>query len=204
MAFLVFPLTFFATLYLSGRNRLKLFGDFILMMGVIYILLTVFVGTIPEIIQAMLDNVMISSEEPRALMYQYAIEVFLKYPIFGTGLGHDVVYYNPQPMAMFWYHSTIFQIIGSLGLVGIIAYTYQMLMRGKTLIEAHSKYNLYLFLSILGFAGYSLVNVGYFIPLPFGPTLIMLFIVSERLNKFYQHDLAYKVSEDIKNVVTMK
>lgn len=195
MAFGVFPLTFFATLYLSGRNRLKLLGDFILMMGAIYILLTIFVGTIPEIIDAMVENVTISSTESRALMYRYAIDVFLDYPLFGTGLGHDVVYYNPQPMAMFWYHSTVFQIIGSLGLAGIIAYTYQMLMRGKTLIEAHSKFNLYVFLSILGFAGYSLVNVGYFIPLPFGPTLIMIFIVTERLNKIYKEDLDYQKEE---------
>ncbi|MFW5865252.1 MAG: O-antigen ligase family protein [Candidatus Izemoplasmataceae bacterium] len=200
MAMGVFPLTFFATLYLSGRNRLKLFGDFLVMMIVILALLRIFVGSIPEIIDAMIENVTISSTESRALMYRYAIEVFLKYPLFGTGLGHDVQYYNPQPMAMFWYHSTVFQIIGSLGLAGIIAYTYQMLMRGKTLIEVKSKFNLYVFFSILGFAGYSLVNVGYFIPLPFGPTLIMIFIITKRLNDFYLTDLTYREKETIKNV----
>ena len=94
------------------------------------------------------------------------------------------IYYFPRSMCIYWYHSTLFQILGSLGLVGVIAYGIQAFYRGRALLKVKSRFNLFVFIAIIGFAGYSMVNVGYFIPLPNMATLIMIFIIVDRNNKY--------------------
>ncbi|MFU8786778.1 MAG: O-antigen ligase family protein [Candidatus Izemoplasmataceae bacterium] len=179
-AAIVFPFIMAATFFISNGRKYILVIDFIIVMALIYFVFEWKIAPWSEIIQTMISRLRVSDTESRAMMYRYAVELFFKYPLFGTGLGYDVVYYNPQPMAMFWYHSTFFQIVGSLGLFGIAAYGYQMVVRGYTLLEEISRFSVFAALSIFGFALYSMVNVGYFIPLPFGPVVLGMFIILER------------------------
>jgi hypothetical protein len=98
---------------------------------------------------------------------------------------------------MYWYHSTIFQILGSLGIVGLIAYTYQEIVRIVTLLKVRSRFNLFTLLSLAGFAGYSMVNVGYFVPLPFVAMLVHMFIVVDRYNKILKDNPILMLQEKI-------
>lgn len=178
---IAFPIAVIATIVVSKENRKKfsitLFIFAALALAVVILLLPT--------IKGFLTNLEIYNSEARVLLYALAWKNFLKYPIFGTGLAYNPnIYYFPQSMCIYWYHSTLFQILGSLGLVGIIAYGIQAFYRGRALLKVKSRFNLFVFIAIIGFAGYSMVNVGYFIPLPNMATLIMIFIIVDRNNKY--------------------
>lgn len=126
----------------------------------------------------------VNPDEARVKMYRLAWDYFKKYPLFGTGLQHNPnKYYFPQSMCIYWYHSTLFQVLASLGIVGVAAYALQSFYRLKTLSKK-TLFNLFVFFSILGFWGYSMVNVGYFVPFPFVAMTLQMMIIAERNNRF--------------------
>lgn len=128
----------------------------------------------------------ISKDEARVKLFAHAIECFSKSPIFGTGLAYDGgVGYNPKEGGMYWYHSTPFQIIGSLGLVGVIAYTYQFVMRIYTMCakKYRSNFNDTMLIAFIGFELMACVNPGDFCPLPFMLFMTMMFAVMEIVNE---------------------
>lgn len=128
----------------------------------------------------------ISKDEARIKLFAHAIECFSKYPIFGTGLAYNGgVGYNPKLGGMYWYHSTPFQIIGSLGMVGVVAYTYQFIMRMYTMRakKYRSNFNDTMLISFIGFELMACVNPGDFCPLPFMLFMTMMFAVMEIVNE---------------------
>lgn len=177
---MVFPFVLILTLVLAKKDRIKLMITLAVSIGILYLVVQLWMA---PVLEKMVNRIHISGDEARAKLYQLAWENFLKYPIFGTGLGYNGgSFYFPQPMAMYWYHSTIFQILGSLGIAGLLAYGYQSVVRFLTLIEVKSKFNLFTMFSLLGFAAYSMVNVGYFVPLPFVAMVLHMFVVVDRYN----------------------
>ncbi len=165
-------------IYYAKGHRAKLAITFAILIGGFLALLLPYYNTI-------VSQLSISSGESRMQMYKLALQLIKKYPIFGTGLAYNPeMYYFPKVMCIYWYHSTLFQIIGSLGTVGIIAYSLQAIYRAKAIFAVRSSFNAFAMLSILGFAAYSMVNVGYFTPLPFVVVVSMLFIMVDRNNKF--------------------
>ncbi len=182
---LVFPFLVTTMFILKPKKSLGFITILVLVFGAVYFMAEEYFDGFMTVINDIRERVQISPDEARANMLRMAWENFKNYPVFGTGFGFSTApHYNPQPMAMYWYHTTIGQIVGSLGLMGIIAYTYQMMLRGYTLIEKRTVFNLFVAFSIMGFAGYSMVNVGYFIPLPMVAVVIQIFILAERNNRF--------------------
>ncbi len=182
---LVFPLLV-ATLFIV---RPKWSLAFIVILGGVFTGLYFFAETyfagFEATVASMIERVQISPDEARANLLRRAFENLRNYPLFGTGFGYTTApYYNPKPMSMYWYHTTIGQVVGSLGIVGIVAYTFQAIVRTVTLIEKRILFNLFVAFSILGFGGYSMVNVGYFIPLPMVAVLTQMFILVERNNRY--------------------
>lgn len=128
----------------------------------------------------------ISKDEARVKLFAHAIECFSKYPIFGTGLAYNGgVGYDPKLGGMYWYHSTPFQVIGSMGMVGVIAYTYQFIMRMYTMRakKYRSNFNDTMLISFIGFELMACVNPGDFCPLPFMLFMTMMFAVMEIVNE---------------------
>ena len=167
-------------LSVKKKEKIKFAIALILVFGIAFSCFRILVTPLWENIFGIVE---ISSSESRVNLYKLAWENFKKFPIFGTGLAYkNELYYHPQAMCIYWYHSTIFQIIGSLGIVGIIAYGIQFYYRIKTLVEVKCKFNLFLFFAMMGFAGYSMVNVGYFIPFPCMVIVLQMFLIAERLN----------------------
>lgn len=183
---LMMPLILTAVFIFAKDDRKKLLLTLILLSIIgILILVRIFQPIIINII----EDMTISGEEARALMYKLAWKNFLAHPIFGMGLAHNPdLYYFPQAMCIYWYHSTFFQIIASLGLVGVAAYAFQSYCRLYSLFKVKSIFNLFVFFGVLGFAGYSMVNVGYFVPLPYMAMLIQLFIIVDRNNSYLKNN----------------
>ncbi|MFW5780149.1 MAG: O-antigen ligase family protein [Bacillota bacterium] len=177
---IVFPIALVSTFIMAKKDRLNFLIIIAILGGLVYL---AFQSISSSLWERVLNIVEIREGEARINLYKLAWENFLKYPIFGRGLAYDGgMYYRPEVWCIYWYHSTIFQILASLGIIGLLAYGYQEIVRIFTLIKVRSRFNLFALLSLIGFAGYSMVNVGYFVPLPFVAMLVHMFIVVDRYN----------------------
>ncbi len=121
-------------------------------------------------------------QESRFRLIGRAWQDFLRNPLFGSGLGYqgNVDIYNPAKGSLYFYHSAPLQIIGSMGILGIFAYGYQLWMQSKLLWRVHTKFSATVALSIASLWGMSMVNPGVFSPVPFAVTIPILLVVSEK------------------------
>lgn len=130
--------------------------------------------------ESLLTTVKVKSGEARLGLYKYAVQNFIKYPIFGTGLAHTGDYYHPQTGGLYWYHSSPFQIIGSMGTLGILAYLYQFVMQMRLLSKKRNLFAACVLLSFVGLQIISFVNPGIFCPFPYAFVLMVIFVVAEK------------------------
>lgn len=116
----------------------------------------------------------------KAMLFE-AIERFIKNPVVGSGILDNTISYGDYKKAgtMAWYHMMIPQIIGSMGLVGVIAYLWQGVQRGKMILAKNCAWGFALGISYLGILLMSQVNPGEFCPLPFELLTVLLFILQE-------------------------
>ncbi|MBE6706158.1 MAG: O-antigen ligase family protein [Ruminococcaceae bacterium] len=126
------------------------------------------------------DN-LISTDEARSGLIGRAIDGFKQNPIFGHGLGHtgNTDLYSPVKGAMPWYHMLIPQIFGSMGIVGILAYTYQLFLRGHAITIQFMRDDKLIACTVamiyIGILLMSLVNPGLFCPLPYSLITVIMF-----------------------------
>ncbi len=130
-------------------------------------------------------NQLISKNEDRVLLIGRAIEGFKSAPIFGQGIGYggNADLYNPRQGAMYFYHMFIPQVVGSMGLVGILAYLWQIVLRVRSAVLRINPCTLCLFLSYIGVFLMSQVNPGEFVPLPYELITVALFVLIEKQTK---------------------
>ena len=123
-------------------------------------------------------------DEIREGLIRRALEDFKSNVLFGRGLGYNgnTDVHNPAKFAICWYHSSPFQVIGSFGLVGVAAFTFQLYNRMKVIWERVTIFNLALFISYAGLFMMSLVNPGEFCPIPYGMMATLLFIICDKNN----------------------
>jgi len=139
----------------------------------------------------------ISEREPRFQSMFRAVKDFLSNPVFGRGLGYtgNIDIYSPVKGAANWYHMMPFQIIGSLGLVGVAAYGYQFLGRVRLIFQKVSPSALTLGLSYAGILLMSMVNPGEFCPIPYELLAVLLFIFLELPNENQPSNAFLKIKE---------
>lgn len=121
----------------------------------------------------------------RIPMAKRAFEYLRDNPLFGSGIGYqgNADIYSPKKGALCWYHSMPFQIIGSMGLTGIVAYGYLFLQRGKMILQAFRKADPLGLVFGVVYAGIwimSCFNPGEFCPLPYEFLVVLMFILLEQ------------------------
>ncbi len=138
-----------------------------------------------DVIMQLVDGVLAQGTgvSGRDKLYQEAIDVFMENPIFGAGVGFDGDYYRQETMPMYWFHSTLFQIIGSTGILGIIAYVWYYVARYRVMVRKHCSFSAFMLIGMLGFEGYSMIDTGTFVPLPIMFIVILMTLVIELDNK---------------------
>lgn len=101
-------------------------------------------------------------------LYKEAWELFKEYPFIGGGMGHVGENAGTKnEMGLYWFHSTLFQIIGCMGLVGVLAYGYYYVTKFYLLIKRRkSIFALFIFVIWIGFEGYSMIDTGTMSPYP--------------------------------------
>ena len=152
------------------------------------IVLAIFIGALIalwEPIMDLIDGVLAQGTgvSGRDKLYQEAIDVFMANPIFGAGVGFDGVYYRQETMPMYWFHSTLFQIIGSMGILGIISYAWYYYARYRIMVRKRCIFSAFMLIGMIGFEGYSMIDTGTFVPLPIMFIVILMTLVIELDNK---------------------
>lgn len=100
-------------------------------------------------------------------LYKEAWEAFLAHPIQGVGTGYAGSNFSLSTMAFYWFHSTILQILGSIGLIGVVCYGYYYVIRFRILAkQIHKTFTLFILTMWISFEGYSLIDAGTFTPFP--------------------------------------
>lgn len=123
-----------------------------------------------------------NKSEARVKLIDRMIADFKNNPIFGTGIGYtgNADIYNPRAGAMNWYHMWFAQVIGGLGIVGILAYGYQLIDRFIIFFKNFNLFNITFMLSYFGLFIMSQVNPGEFCPMPYTALAVTFFIIMEK------------------------
>ncbi|MBQ2500073.1 MAG: hypothetical protein II522_01215, partial [Clostridia bacterium] len=117
-------------------------------------------------------------------LWKRSVEDFLANPLFGRGVGYkgnrDL---HPSKIgSLCWYHSSLPQIWGSLGIAGLLAYGYQFIARIKFFMRRHTDEARAVFFSFVGLELISLVNPGIFAP-AYLIIITILFVITEQYTK---------------------
>ena len=94
----------------------------------------------------------------RDIRYQMAIDDFLAFPIFGRG-----VFFTAETGAMYWYHNTFLQFLGSAGVIGALTYLAYTYMKFKVLIIKGDLINKFILFGLIMWTAYSMLDCGSFL-----------------------------------------
>lgn len=103
----------------------------------------------------------------RDILYAEAWDLFAKHPFLGVGLGYVGENFDINTMQFYWFHSTLFQVLANMGIVGLAAYVYYYVVRFRTVCRRiRNPFNLFTLIAWIGFEGYSMMDTGTFVPFP--------------------------------------
>ena len=175
---------------ISGSRMGLLFGSIQFFVCMVYFIITnkrsrrlfaVVLGVLLIVVLVMKDEIFyfylgrsefgsgfINMDESRIELMRRSIDDFLSAPIFGRGIGYtgNVDRYQPDMFEMHWYHNFVSQIVGSLGICGIVAYSYQFYYRLKLLLYRPTSFGWLIFLMYFGVLMTGLTDTGIFTPFP--------------------------------------
>ena len=180
--------TIYVACLVSGSRMGLLFGSLQFVVCMLYFIVTnkrrrrifaVVLAVLLLIVFVMKDELMhfylgrtesgfINLDEVRVKMMKRAVSDFLSAPLFGQGIGYsgNVDLYAPGMFEMHWYHNFVCQIVGSLGLFGIVAYAYQFYSRLRLMLYRPTLFSWLIFLMYVGALMSGITDTGIFTPFP--------------------------------------
>lgn len=125
-----------------------------------------------------------AGDRTRIEFIRRGISNFLSSPVFGIGIGstRDIEIFKAYvPGSLVFYHNFVIQIISSMGLAGVAAYSWNFIARAKLLWRGRKNTAVVAFaLSYVGILMMSLTNPGIFCPFPEVGLLTIMFAVTEK------------------------
>lgn len=177
--------------YATNKESRKLYN--ILLIGAALITVIVVFKFAPDVYSYLydyradeFDGKLVSSNETRVQYILLGLKDFKAHPIFGIGIGnlaHKKVFKAFFTGCIIFYHNCVIQVIGSMGLVGIAAYLWQVSERVKLAWQTRKSELLMFSLSYLGMILMSLVNPGIFCPFPNAAAITLIFALMEHEQK---------------------
>ena len=179
-------LVFFCYSRSTGKNKkifnftVFLFACFVVI-ALIYLSATDKMFYITDVIEKATNG-----DSGRSKLYRDAWRVFNDNPVFGVGFGYYNSYlYSPvssDQLRLFNYHSTLFQVLGSMGIFGFCAYFYYFYARISVLTQKNEDFNVFAFFSFVMFACYGFIDTVEFSTVPCVLTITMLILSTEFIN----------------------
>ena len=212
-------LSYGAIVFTGSRGGL-LFGAVELMILIVYFAVTdkkhrkpllIIIGVIfaagicasPKLVHLMrytLERFTSYNENFRRLgLIKRSFEDFLSNPLTGRGIGYmgnrDL---HPSKAALLcWYHSSVPQVIGNFGVLGILAYGYQFFCRIRFFVRRKSLFSKTVFFSFIGLELMSLVNPGIF-----APAYLVIITIFFAVVENYEPELSEQVSDEKERQLT--
>lgn len=129
-------------------------------------------------------------------IYADAINVFKKYPIFGGGMDVYFSLVEDAPWSCeisnfrvgipYWFHSTIAQIVASFGVLGIVTYLYQYIVRYSLAFKGRKKPVIVaLGFSMFLFELYGFIDTNFFSPVMYLTVMLMTLAIEKEERYVY-------------------
>lgn len=120
----------------------------------------------------------------RIKLYLAAIDCFIKYPLTGVGLGYNdpTIFITENALQPFNFHSVFLHVLGTMGIIGIIAYAVYYTARFKIIISNPSHFNFYVFISFVLFEAYAMIDTCEFNVIPLMSYMTLFLVCAEILN----------------------
>lgn len=134
------------------------------------------------------------TQEVRFKLALRSLENFRQNPLFGSGLGYlgNADLYNGTAGTINWYHVFPAQVIGSMGLFGVLAWGWQLIRRARVSFRLWWEEAFALPLCYAGLLLMSMVNPGEFCPVPYAFLAVFLYVLAENeLEKRGQGDFHF-------------
>ena len=174
---LIFAIAF--SIY-KAKNR-KMYLIFLgVVVGLMLVLYLSFMGKVNDAIESLLARGTGLSD--RDLLWIEGWDLFKAHPFQGVGFGYQgsmqsIVH---EAIGIYYFHSTLFQIIACMGIVGILAYGYSYVVKGIVLFKnPRNTFNLFVIVVVIGFEGYSMIDTGTMIPFPYMMLVTIMMCVVE-------------------------
>ncbi len=116
-------------------------------------------------------------ENGRTILLKDAWNNFLKSPLVGVGIGYGSGV--SAFMGTRWTHNWFMQIVGSMGIVGVLAYGWQTVVRIRLVFRKPNAFRVMMGLSYLSIFLVSMLQPGEFCPMPYELLAVCLFAVLE-------------------------
>lgn len=168
--------------YLFKYNKKKRRIYFmVLMIGAIPFVILCFVLVEALFADRFVDGTLIYWQASRIQFFERALKDFFTNPFFGTGLGYqgNADVFLGVPGSMVFYHNYVAQIIGSLGLCGVIAYAILVYDRLSILTKRFSARTATFIMGYVGILLMSMTNPGEFCPIPYELLVVIIFALIE-------------------------
>lgn len=163
----------------APNKKLHFFYIMLVLVGMLIIYLAL-MKDINAMFGSLIDRGMGSSG--RIGLYKEAWALFKAHPFLGVGKGYMGSNVKPSAIGIYFFHSTFFQIIACMGLVGVVAYVYFYAVRLKILFKnIKNSFNLFCLALFVGFEGYSMMDTGTFIAYPCMALVIVITLILERV-----------------------
>ena len=149
----------------TNKRRRRIFA---VVLAVLLLIVFVMKDELLYFYLARTESGFINPDEVRIKMMKRALSDFLSAPLFGQGIGYsgNIDLYYPGTFEMHWYHNFVCQIVGSLGLFGIVAYAYQFYSRLKLMLYRPTSFSWLIFLMYIGALMSGITDTGIFTPFP--------------------------------------
>ncbi len=165
----------------KSENKL-LFGISISAIILVAVVLVAFYGDKVSVVVTATLNKGLSSSGRSDGLWPEAIETFKRWPIFGSGWDYKLGGFTSDKYTPYFYHSTLLQVMATMGVCGMIAFVFFYFFRYRTFFELRKNpAALALLMSTLFFDGYGMVDTGFFGPTFFVMLLVLTFVVEINL-----------------------
>ena len=177
------PLIMYNLIKHSPKNNLKLIFSFISICIFAFILVVTFYALFKrEDLIKFLNNA--TSDSGRQKIYLFGLELFIKNPIFGSGIGYAIN--NELAFYSGYFHSTIVQVLATTGIIGFIPYVFLYIHRIKKINKNRTILGSYALISFIMYSMYAIIDNGDFNVVLIYITLIITIIdiANEKGNDF--------------------
>ncbi len=182
------PFLIFYTYRNMRRNNRLLLLYTILFVSVITLFVLISVFAIYEFDVTSIQLTVTSLSRERDVIYYKAIELFKENPLFGYGFQFfdDSILVMPDYVSsiiVFNFHSTLFHVLATMGLFGLIVYAVYFFTRFYILMRKNNSFTFMMLIGFIMFESHAMIDLAEFNAIPLMSAVTVMIVIVERSTK---------------------